>query len=198
MSPLIESIRLENGKFFNLDYHQDRIDRSVFELTGSTNEINLENFLRQQNTPPKGLYKCRIVYKSAVDSIEFLKYTSRSITKLQTVVDDEIEYSYKFEDRKRIENLLAQRGAADDILIIRRNMITDSSHHNVIFFDGDRWVTPRDPLLKGTMRQKLLDQKIISESPIKVGDIDSFHKVKLINAIVRIDGPEIDVSKIVF
>jgi hypothetical protein len=48
------------------------------------------------------------------------------------------------------------------------------------------------------MRQKLLDQKIISESPIKVGDIDSFHKVKLINAIVRIDGPEIDVCKIVF
>jgi 4-amino-4-deoxychorismate lyase len=61
----------------------------------------------------------------------------------------------------------------------------------------DAWYTPWSALLKGTMRQKLIDNGSIIEEEIRLGDIRSFKTFKLINAMFEFDGPEIDVSQIV-
>jgi 4-amino-4-deoxychorismate lyase len=67
-----------------------------------------------------------------------------------------------------------------------------------VFRKNNHWVTPWSALLKGTQRQKLLDQNIIQEDDIRLEDIRTFQSFKLINAMFEFDGDEIDVSNIVF
>jgi 4-amino-4-deoxychorismate lyase len=198
MFRLLESIRLQNGNFHRLSYHQQRMDRSVKELFGQKNSINLFENLKGYTLPSKtGLYKCRVVYATQIESVEFIPYEAKPINSLKVVYDQEIEYAHKYIDRNEIGALFNQRQYCDDILIIKNGFVTDSSFSNIIFYDGVNWITPNTPLLKGTMRQFLLDTAEIKTGPIQVQDIPSFKSFRLINAMRAFDGPEIDVSKIV-
>lgn len=197
MFRLLESIRLQNGNFHRLNYHQQRMDRSVKELSAQKNSINLFENLKKYNVPKTGLYKCRVVYTQQIESVEFIPYEIKPVNSLKVVYDQEIEYSHKYTDRNTIGALFNQRQFCDDILIVRNGFVTDSSYSNIIFYNGVNWITPANPLLKGTMRQFLLDTAEIKASPIQVQDIPTFKTFRLINAMLAFDGPEIDVSKIV-
>lgn len=197
MFPLLESIRLENGNFHRLSYHQQRMDRSVKELSGKRNSISLFEVLKKYNPPKTGVYKCRVIYTSQIDSVEFVSYSVKPVNSLKVVYDQHLEYTHKYQDRNEINALLNQRQFCDDILIIKNGLVTDSSYSNIIFFDGVNWITPHTPLLRGTMRQFLLDAAEIKSAPVRVQDIPSFKTFRLINAMLAFDGPEIDVSKIV-
>lgn len=197
MSRLIESIKLDNGRFLRLHYHQARMDRSVAELFQQNNAINLSVELAKQSHPKFGLYKCRIVYEKQLESVEFLPYEPRKIESLKVVYDNAIEYSSKYEDRAGIDTLFGQRQYCDDVLIVKNGFVTDSSISNIIFFDGYKWITPDTPLLKGTMRQFLLEAAEIKEQSVTIQDIPSFKSFRLINAMIGFDGPEIEVSRIV-
>lgn len=198
MSRLLESIRLQNGNFHRLSYHQQRMDRSVEELFGQKNSVNLFESLKKYKPPSKvGLFKCRVVYTKQIETVEFIPYEPKPVNSLKVVYDQAIEYPHKFSDRNIIGALFNQRQYCDDILIIKNGFVTDSSYSNIIFYDGVNWITPNTPLLKGTMRQFLLDTAEIKSGPIQVQDIPSFKSFRLINAMLAFDGPEIDVSKIV-
>lgn len=197
MSRLIESIKLEDGKFHRLHYHQARVDRSLFELFQLKNAINLSTEVANQQHPKTGLFKCRIIYEKQIESIEFLPYEPRKVESLKVVHDHLIDYSYKYEDRSKINSLFEQRQFCDDVLIIKNGFVTDSAYSNIIFFDGYKWITPKTPLLKGTMRQFLLDAAEIKAEPVTVQNISSFKSFRLINAMLGFDGPEIEVLKIV-
>jgi len=161
------------------------------------NVFNLSTELMNQKHPKSGLFKCRIVYEKQIEAIEFLPYEPRKIESLKVVYDQTIDYSYKFEDRTKIDALFEQRQFCDDVLIVKNGFVTDSSFSNIIFFDGYKWITPNAPLLKGTMRQFLIDAAEIKEQPVSVQDIPSFKSFRLINSMLGFDGPEIEVSKIV-
>jgi len=90
------------------------------------------------------------------------------------------------------------RQASDDILIVKRGLVTDSSYANIVFRRGKHWYTPWSALLKGTQRTKLLERDVIHEEEIRVEDIETFETFKLINAMLEFESPEIDVSNIVF
>jgi 4-amino-4-deoxychorismate lyase len=197
MSRLIESIRLQNGNFHRMRHHQERMDRSVKELFQEKNTINLFENLLKQRIPKSGLYKCRVVYAQKVESVEFIPYSAKPVNSLKIVYDQEVEYALKFNDRSKIESLFSQRQYCDDILIVKNGFVTDASYSNIIFYDGGKWITPDTPLLKGTMRQFLLDTAEIKAAPVQVRDIPSFKSFRLINAMLGFDGSEIDVSKIV-
>lgn len=197
MSRLLESIRLENGNFHRLSYHQKRMDSSVKELSGQKNSIDLFSSLRKYNPPKIGLFKCRVAYDKKIETVEFIPYQIKPVNSLKVVYDQEIAYAHKFTDRNNIGALFNQRQYCDDILIIKNGFVTDSSYSNIIFYDGVNWITPATPLLKGTMRQFLLDTAEIKAAPVRVQDIPSFKSFRLINALLAFDGPEIDVSKIV-
>ena len=197
MSRLIESIRLEDGRFHRLPFHQKRVDRSTLELFQSKDSINLSEILGGQHFPKVGVYKCRIIYDTQFISVEFISYSPAPSMSLKVVHDLTIDYSFKFEDRSVINDLFEHRQYCDDILIVRNGFVTDASYSNIVFHDGSRWITPKRPLLKGTMRQCLLDTAEIKEESITVQDIPSFKSFRLINAMHGFDGPEIEVSKIV-
>jgi 4-amino-4-deoxychorismate lyase len=78
------------------------------------------------------------------------------IESLKLVEDNTISYRHKYSDRSHLLELMNMRGDCDDILIVKDGYITDTSFSNIVFFDGDKWVTPARPLLRGTMRESLL------------------------------------------
>ncbi|HEY9045252.1 MAG TPA: aminotransferase class IV [Ohtaekwangia sp.] len=198
MSLLIESIKLLDGKYYNLSHHEQRMNRSLKSLCGSHDYVDLEEFLSNIDKPEQGLFKCRIVYDEISREVEFHPYEYKKIRSLRIVEHDRIHYEFKYTDRKLINRLYDLRKDCDDILIVKRGFITDSSYSNIVFRKNKHWVTPWSALLKGTQRQKLLEQNIIEEDDIRIEDIRSFQSFKLINAMFEFDGEEIDVSNIVF
>jgi 4-amino-4-deoxychorismate lyase len=198
MSLLIESIKLQNGIFHNLSYHEQRMHRSLQMLCGDSGPVDLEPFLDHFKRPTSGLYKCRIEYDDQTKDVEFIPYEARAINSLRIVEHDRINYEFKYADRKTIDRLFGLRKECDDVLIVKRGFVTDTSYCNILFKRKGRWYTPWSALLRGTQRQHLLDKQMISEEDITPEDIKSFESFKLINAMLEFDGPEIDVSHIVF
>lgn len=198
MSRLIESIKLLDGKFYNLFYHEQRMKHSLQILFGSKDTIQLEKLLHETNYPRTGLYKCRVVYDDASVEVNFAPYEARKIKRVRLVEDDAILYDHKFLDRRHIDRLFALRDECDDVLIIRQNKVTDCSFSNIAFRRGNQWYTPESALLKGTMRQNLIDKNKIQPQEIHKKHIRSFDTFRIINAMLEFDSPEIEVSEIVF
>lgn len=73
------------------------------------------------------------------------------------------------------------------MLIVKNGLVTDTSFCNVLFFNGKHWLTPEQPLLRGTRRAALLDQEQIRTAVIGVEDLHYFTKVRLINAMIRFE-----------
>jgi Branched-chain amino acid aminotransferase/4-amino-4-deoxychorismate lyase len=170
----------------NIERHNARLNSSRRQLFGYTNILDLRDVLKIPPDVTEVVYKCRIIYQEAVQRIEFLPYIPRTVTTLRLVQDDTIEYEHKYLDKSRIEDLRAGNNT-DDILIVKQNRITDASFANVVFFDGTSWITPAQPLLRGTKRQLLLDAGKIHEEDITVHDLKHFQKAVLINAMLDLD-----------
>jgi 4-amino-4-deoxychorismate lyase len=198
MSLLLESIKLLDGQFENLFQHEQRMNRSLKMLCGTTGDFDLEKLLDKIDRPRRGLFKCRITYDDITSDIEFIPYVPKVIQTLRAIENDRITYNFKYVDRKPIEKMFEARNGSDDILIIKGGVVTDSSYANVVFRRGKRWLTPWSPLLKGTMRAFLLEREIIAEEEIRVEDIDMYEGFKLVNAMIGFDGPEQPISNIIF
>lgn len=196
MSLLIESIKVTNGQYQNLFYHEQRLNKSLRTLCGVTEYTDLEKVLSSYQPPGDGIYKCRIVYDENAMEVEFIPYQMKAIETLKVVEHDRINYEFKYSDRKDFDRLFALRKGCDDILIVKRGMVTDSSYCNIIFRKGNQWVTPWSPLLKGTQRQKLIDSSVIEEDEIRLKDVSSFNAWKLINAMIEFNAPEYEMSNI--
>jgi|FLOH01.1.fsa_nt_gi 4-amino-4-deoxychorismate lyase len=191
---LIETIRFEQGKFSNLIFHQNRMDNSRKMLFNCKEEINLPTILQEASIEisDKGLYKCRVIYNSEITKIEFIPYNISDIKSLKLVSGDDIDYSHKYLDRMQINKLLTYKGSSDDIIIVKKGLVTDSSNANLLFYNGKKWLTPAMPLLVGTQRTKLIKQEKIQVADIRSEDLHNFQKVRLINAMLRFED-ELDV-----
>src|SRR5688500_210667 len=109
MSLLIESIRLLDGEFFNLSYHEQRMNRSLRALCGTEDFFDLGVFLEKCDNPDEGLYKCRITYDDQVQDVEFLPYEMKPVQSLKVVESNNIEYEFKYRDRTAIDKLFKRR-----------------------------------------------------------------------------------------
>ena len=198
MSRLIESIKLLHGDFYNLSYHEQRMTTSLNALFGASRPVQLQKYLSEQQPPQTGLYKCRIVYDNSNMDVTFTAYEPKKIKRVKIVEDNDISYAFKFLAREHIDRLFRQRDQCDDVLIVKDGRVTDCSFSNIVFKKGEQWITPSSPLLKGTMRQRLMEENKIASREIRPQDIRSFETFKLINAMLEFNSDEIEVSEIVF
>jgi 4-amino-4-deoxychorismate lyase len=197
MSLLFETIRLQDGKFLNLQYHAARLNKSRKTLFNSDNQLKLETFLKVPGHCRKGVFRCRVNYGLVIGEIQFEPYQKRNIESLRLVEDDSISYDFKFSDRTRLIQLLGKRNGCDEILIIKHGLLTDTSFTNILFSDGFKWVTSASPLLRGTMREYLLKEGKISEADITVNDLKKYTSARLINAMLPFEeGIDIPVENI--
>jgi 4-amino-4-deoxychorismate lyase len=197
MSLLFESIRIENGKFENLVYHEQRMKRSLKSLFGIDEPFDLEADLSHVPVLEEGVYKCKLIYDDESRQLELEEYRPRAVHRLKLVEHDRINYEFKYTDRKTLNHLYSLREECDDVLIIKRGLVTDTSFANVAFRKGKEWFTPWQPLLKGTMRQQLLEYNKIQEEEISLREIGEFDAIKIFNAMLRFDSEEIAIENIV-
>ena len=128
-----------------------------------------------------------MIYGKFIEKIELLPYEFKKVKSLKIIENDQIDYSFKYENRSMFDNLLAKKENCDDILIINNGRVTDTSYCNVVFSDGEKFLTSSTPLLRGTKREKLIREKIIKEEEITLKDLRLFKKAILINAMIDID-----------
>jgi 4-amino-4-deoxychorismate lyase len=188
MSRLIETIRVSEGKAWNTDYHFKRMRRSLLSW-------DLRQIL-DISLPSRGIHKLRIVYDGNYFEHSVTPYTIRPVRSLKLVSNNDIVYDKKYEDRTELNEMFDRREGCDDILIIKDDLVTDVSHANIIFKRNDQWFTPDSFLLNGTMRQFLLDNKLIFEAHITPRDLSQYSHFKLINAMLRDEAPESEVLNI--
>lgn len=198
MCLLTEAIRIEKRKLFNLEYHQARFDKARLELLGLNERIKLSEAIKLPDDITDEVYKCKIIYSSKIHSIEFILYNKKLPKTIRLVHDNEIDYSYKYENRDRLKELL-QNSGANEILIVKNGMITDTSRSNIVLKRKDLFITPASFLLDGTMRRFMLDKKMIQEEIITVSELHQCEKLYLINAMLDIDNqPGFPVQQIIF
>ena len=93
-------------------------------------------------------------------------------------------YNYKYAKRTTFDTLLNNHPDADEILIEKEGFLTDTSIANIAFYDGTHWFTPKNPLLEGTTRARLLDEKFLHTREIRRSDIPHYTHVALMNAMI--------------
>lgn len=184
MCQFVETICIENGKPRNLSYHVQRLNLTMRTFFPESKAIG-EHELLTDIPNVQGLQKARVVYdENGITERSFAPYTIRKINSIAIVEDNDISYSWKSTDRSALMRLREKAPDYDEVIIIKNGCVTDTSYTNLCFFDGKEWLTPDTPLLRGTMRQKLLDEGIIREARILKTDLHKFQSVSLINAMM--------------
>jgi len=181
---LLESICFYIGLPRNLPYHQARVDDARRRLWGLEDDLRLDALLSIPTEFRQGWVKCRVTYAQAIIQIEWAHYTPRPIQSLQLVDGNGLDYAFKYADRSGIHALMLQRGNADDILMVKNGLITDTSYCNVVLHDGSRYISPAAPLLPGTCRARLLGEGRIEPADIRPADLKYFQEIFLINAML--------------
>ena len=183
MSQFIETIKILNGELLKLPLHQARFERTRKDVLGLRSHPDLSSEIAVPDSSKQGVYKCRVLYGHDIMEVEFFPYHKPEIRSLKLMVCDSISYAYKSADRTKLKVLYEQRGVCDDILIVKKGWIADSYFTNVILWDGSTWFTPDTALLKGCMRQSLLDSGTIKEKGIRIEELFRYKHLRLINAM---------------
>ena len=112
MCPFIETIRIEDGKIYNINYHTERCNRTRAAFWQDVADIDLGEFISPQSL--EGIWKCRIVYGKEIEEVTYMPYQMRMVASLRLVTSDKIDYSYKRTNREGLNELFGRRGNADD------------------------------------------------------------------------------------
>ena len=179
----------------NLSAHNERMNNTIRVHYGSSAmPVSLEDFITAEGC--KGRTRCRVEYTSAVEKVEYFPYSIREMKSLQLVNDDTAEYSFKYADRSVLDRNFALSGNADDVVIVRSGMLTDTSIANIALYKEGKWFTPKYPLLKGTRRARLLAEGIIEEDIIMADSLHKYEKIRLFNAMISFGEVEMDIKNV--
>ena len=190
----LESIRFENRDYQLLRLHQHRVNTTFATHFPNQKPLALIDVLPRFEKG--GKYKFRVVYDHETFVIEHSVYRPKEIKCVKMMEANALDYSYKYADRNQLNQLHAQSGA-DEIIIVKDGLITDASYANIACFDGLKWWTPQQPLLKGIRRQDLLNRGVLFERRIAPDDLSTFSKVCLINAMLDLDEMRIAQDQII-
>ncbi|WP_191967951.1 aminotransferase class IV [Rhizosphaericola mali] len=188
MFQFIETIHYRNGKMPLINWHNQRFLSTQKENWNAIIYPNILDILQKKFENYRFendlSYKIRLVYGQDYLQVEAEKYTQKSISELYLIHADEVNYSYKFFDRSKLNQLKSKISTEAEIIAVKQNHLTDTSFTNIALYDGDKWYTPLDPLLKGVQRQYLIEKNILHPKEILVQDISNYSQIALFNAMV--------------
>jgi 4-amino-4-deoxychorismate lyase len=186
MSRFIETILAENGIVSPLEYHQERVDRTLRDWD-ATLRLDLREALESVAVPPFEKSKIRVEYGvGGLECIQVSEYRIKNIQSIGLAAIGDREYRYKYADREWIYSLVGDSGC-DEVVMVKDGFVSDASIANLAFYDGRQWITPDTPLLSGTRRRYLLDAGVLHEAPVRIEDIRRFTKIRLVNAMIPWD-----------
>ena len=174
-----ETIKCDDKEVYNLNYHEKRIANTIGK------NINLLDYIYPPNNQ---LLKCKVIYnEDEIIDVAFDIYNKRDLRVFKIITDNEIEYKYKYKNRDTLNYLFSQKDTADEIIIIKNNLITDTTIANIAILIDDQWYTPKTPLLPGTTRQRYIDNGILKEKNIDINTFKKAKKIALLNAMIDFD-----------
>ena len=183
MCRFFETIRITDGVAVNLAMHEQRMFETRNVFFGITVPVQLSEILHVPPVYFEGRVRCRLEYGKSIGIPEFSSYSMRKIESVEIVDAGDVSYDYKFSDRRALLDLKS-RSCADEIIVSKNGFLTDSSFSNIVFYDGDHWITPDSFLLNGTARRRLLEAGLIRERCIRPCDIRNFSQLSFLNAML--------------
>jgi len=137
------------------------------------------------------------MYNEEIIEVQYLPYTIHFIHSLRAIhVRETCRYDHKWTDREHLRAYYNQREDSDDILMIRSGLLTDTYYANVALSKDDLWYTPALPLLEGTARARLLDEKRLITQDIALTDLDNYRAIRLFNAMIPFGEIELPIASI--
>ncbi len=178
---LLETIRIEEGHPLHLEYHNRRFNRSRRELFGAAEDLDLADFLT--DIPFSGLWRCRVLYTLYIEKVEYLPYTLH-LPRRFALVEFEEDYAYKYADRSALTRLKSTHPEAEELLLCRDGLLTDTTIANIALRRDDIWYTPSQPLLEGSTRQRLMEEGCLFPADIPCDALGTFDELALMNAMI--------------
>ena len=180
---LFETIKIDNGKIYNLQYHQARVNKAYKELFNTESKLNLVDALTDY--PIDNLYRAKILYNAnGFISKDYYIYKQKNISSFLLVEMSNINYNFKYLNRDFLTPLKMHQ--ADEFIITQNGYLRDTTIANIALFHtkSKKWHTPKTPLLKGTTLNRYLDKKELVEAEIHYKDLKNYSKIALLNAMV--------------
>ena len=160
-------------------YHQQRLEKTFTELFSRPTSFDLNTLII---VPDMQSYRCRFVYDEDHYEIEYIPYEVQYKKKL---IYKEIDFNYKYKslDRNMINTYTKDLASDTDVLFVKEGLICDTSIANIACKIDGVWFTPKTPLLKGTTRARLLDEKKLQTADITVKQCQNAQSIALFNAL---------------
>jgi 4-amino-4-deoxychorismate lyase len=150
----------------------------------SLRELGKNGVLLSLPKPPFGNFRCRVLYFDKIEKVEFLPIVERKFETF-ALLNSDIEYRFKFENRAELEKEKSRNlKESDDVIFVKNSLLRDTSIANIYFKRDDIWVTPKQPLLKGTVRERVLRENLVVEKDISVDEVSTFQKMAISNALI--------------
>lgn len=184
MSLLFETIKIQNKKPQNVDYHIKRVRKSRFELFGLSNCNDFMNFLEKFEVNEDKLFKLKIIYNQNIVDYQLLDYTIVYKKAMKFFEKPLFDYHFKFLNRNELADIEKSLSSEEVGIITKNGYLTDATYANIVLFDGKNYFTPENCLLEGTKRQKYIDNGTIATKPIHQEELVNFKTLHLINAMI--------------
>jgi para-aminobenzoate synthetase/4-amino-4-deoxychorismate lyase len=190
---LIESMLLEEGEYFLLPRHLERLRESAAYFGFSFSVEEIDSALRSiADAHTHGSFKVRLVLfrngriEAASSRVEINARVRRVALATQPIYSSDRFRFHKTTRRDFYNAQLAARPDCDDIIFWNeRGEITESTIANVVVRLGDKLFTPpiTSGLLAGTFRDRLLTEGKIEERVITIAELQNAPELFLINSV---------------
>jgi para-aminobenzoate synthetase/4-amino-4-deoxychorismate lyase len=189
---IFESLRLENGRYFLIERHLERLAASACYFDFKFHESEIANQLQTLATShEQGRWKVRLeleksgVVQTSVSEIAELEPRRAALASSPVDQSDRFLF-HKTTNRQFYDEELALHPDCDDLIFWnQKGEITESTIANVVAMLDGQLVTPplESGLLAGTYRDELIAEETISEQKITVEDLARATEIYLINSV---------------
>lgn len=191
---LLESLKLENGKYPLLDYHLARLQDSAnyFHFPGNIQQAESE-LMKLAEKNPQGIYKVRLL-QDATGKTQFEAQETEAIEQpvkcalAFSAVDSKNPFLFHKTTHREVYNKASEDLPIDVFSVLlwnEKQQLTEFTIGNLVLEKNGRFFTPPVScgLLAGTFRQQLLDQQRIEEKILDKKELETCDAIWLINSV---------------
>ena len=182
-----ETIALTDGQPQHREWHMARMADTLQTQCPGANVTNLlravEEYLSQRVDGVDGAGRLRLEYDATGWKPIASPFTPGRYATLKPVESPAVSYSHKRTDRSALDAAHAQRGEADDVLILHQGFLTDTCIANLMLLRQGEWFTPEHALLPGTKRARYMAEKHLVPIAIPIRHLERYEQVVAINAL---------------
>lgn len=179
--PLFESICFQENEFPLLNYHLERMHRTCRFLFSSSFQKEKELLTTLQGIHSNTKMKVRVEYDEKHFKVSSSIYHPKNILAVSLLLKEDIIYPYKTTNR---DVFLQYQQEHKEVVFVKNGCLTDTTFSNIALWNGEEWHTPESPLLHGTRRQCLLENKKIKERKITLSEMERYHTLSFINGML--------------